>query len=228
VVNANLWTLPSEFDCYLITAVLMLTGLLYRRGLFTVIFLLLSAIFAVLNLTTDFALSPGILPPFAITYYFFMGVLAYHWRDRVPAHWLLFLICGVASYALLMSQRTVFIAPALITYCTVFSGLVAIPKLPLISKGDYSYGIYLYGFPIAQALVAIAPGIFIGHRYILLAVATVVTCSFAAFSWHLIERRALGAKRHLPERFFPRPAKVPRQSPEGRSDEANSAATAPA
>ena len=31
IVNLNLWTLPAEFDCYAITAVLIYTGILFRR-----------------------------------------------------------------------------------------------------------------------------------------------------------------------------------------------------
>ena len=31
IVNANLWTLPSEFDCYFITALLMLTGAIISK-----------------------------------------------------------------------------------------------------------------------------------------------------------------------------------------------------
>ena len=40
VVNANLWTLPSEFHAYAITAVLITSGLLFNRKIFTVVFLL--------------------------------------------------------------------------------------------------------------------------------------------------------------------------------------------
>ena len=32
IVNANLWTLPAEFYCYLLTSALIFTGVLFRRG----------------------------------------------------------------------------------------------------------------------------------------------------------------------------------------------------
>jgi len=220
-VNANLWTLPAEFDCYLITALLMATSVLYNRRLFTIALAVVTAVLIPLNIFTDFAVTPGILPAFAITYYFLVGALFYMWRDRLPAHWLLFVASAAIGYLLLMNRHTVFIAPMFLTYVIVFFGLVRVPKLPLIGTGDYSYGIYLYGFPIAQALVAVAPGMFVGHRYRLLACATLCACAFAAFSWHVIEKRALALKRHLPERWFPTPKRIPRQSPEGRAEQAN-------
>lgn len=212
-VNANLWTLPAEFDCYLVTALMMTTGLLYSRRTYTALFAAASAVLVPLNGFTDFAITPGILPAFAIVYYFFMGALMFMWRDRLPAHWLLFAGSAALGYVLLMNTHTVFVAPVFLTYAVIFSGLVDIPRLPLIGRGDYSYGIYLYGFPIAQALVAVAPDVFIGHRYRLLACAALCAGAFAAFSWHIVERRALGLKQHLPPRWFPTPARSARQSP---------------
>ena len=208
IVNVNLWTLPAEFDCYLVTAALMLTGVLYHRTLFTITMALATAGFAVANMGYGYAVTPGILPPVAITYYFFVGVLFFHWQDQIRAHWALFLSSAVIAYMLLMVQNMVFVAPIFVTYCTVFVGLLAVPRIPLISSGDYSYGIYLYGFPIAQALVAIAPGTFVGHRYLLLLAAVAVTCAFAALSWHVVEKRTLLLKRFLPPHLFPRPEKA--------------------
>ncbi len=52
-VNANLWTLPSEFDCYFVTAALMLTVIAYKRLLITVIITVL--VFITLNTLTNFA-----------------------------------------------------------------------------------------------------------------------------------------------------------------------------
>ena len=221
IVNVNLWTLPAEFHCYLVTAVLMATGLIFRRSMFTAIFVIASIVGAALNTFGDFAVVPGLLPDYIITYYFFVGVLFFHWRGNIPAKLWMFVVCSIFSYALLMSRHTVFIVPIVITYCMVFFGLVAIPKLPIIRTGDYSYGIYLYGFPISQALVAAFPTVFIGHQYLLLLCATVATFAFAAFSWHAVEKRVLPMKRHLPSKWFPVPPKgIIAQTPERRAHQA--------
>jgi len=221
VVNANLWTLPSEFDCYAITAVLMITRIIYDRRLFSLLYAVVALSFLVASFAVNFSITPGILPPVAITFYFFTGVLVYHWREKIPANGYLFIAAAILSYFLLLEPRAVYIAPIPVAYCMAFFGMIAIPKIPLIGRGDYSYGIYLYGFPICQALVATFPDVFVGHRYLLLAAGGLVTCAWAAFSWHMIEIHALKLKRHLPPRWFPKPVRpVPRQSPEGRAEQA--------
>jgi peptidoglycan/LPS O-acetylase OafA/YrhL len=202
VVNANLWTLPAEFDCYLISAALMLSSVMYRRAVMTAIFVAMTVAFIALNTFTNFAVVPTTLAPYTITYYFFVGVMFFQWRERIPVRWSLFLIAGLASYVLQMSHHTVYLAPVFVTYCTVFIGMQKFRKLPVISGGDYSYGIYLYGFPITQALLAAFPALH-GRHILTLAVAGALTLGFAAFSWHVIEKRALAAKKHLPKRWFP-------------------------
>jgi peptidoglycan/LPS O-acetylase OafA/YrhL len=47
----------------------------------------------------------------------------------------------------------------LFTYTIIFLGLTPLPRLPLYSRGDYSYGIYLYGFPLQQAILDLFPGL---------------------------------------------------------------------
>jgi peptidoglycan/LPS O-acetylase OafA/YrhL len=61
----------------------------------------------------------------------------------------------------------------------------------LTRSGDYSYGLYLYAFPIQQALImAGVPGGALGN----FALATLLAGGCAILSWHLIERPALRAK----------------------------------
>ena len=197
VVNANLWTLPSELDCYLATAVLMVTGLFFNRKIVTAIIVIITVIFAVLNSLTDFAVSPTTMSPIAVTYYFFVGVMYFYWREFIRYNWILFLIACLVAYPLLYWHHTVFLAPVFLTYATLFVGMSAIPKIPLISKGDYSYGVYLYGFPITQAMVATFPWLR-GQGWTTLVLSAVVTAAFAALSWHLIEKPTLGLRKKLP------------------------------
>jgi peptidoglycan/LPS O-acetylase OafA/YrhL len=46
-----------------------------------------------------------------------------------------------------------------VAYIVVFVGMLPLPRIYLLQTGDYSYGIYLYGFPIAQALLAVSPSL---------------------------------------------------------------------
>jgi peptidoglycan/LPS O-acetylase OafA/YrhL len=47
-------------------------------------------------------------------------------------------------------------------YVTIYLGLLNPSRNKIILSGDYSYGLYLYGFPIQQAIVFIGPHL---HRW---------------------------------------------------------------
>jgi peptidoglycan/LPS O-acetylase OafA/YrhL len=208
LVNGNLRTLPAEFDCYAIAALLMVTPLFYRRVAFTAIMVAVTLVLIPLNFLSEFEVSPMFVTDNTLVYYFLLGALFYMWRDRIPLRLDLFVASAVAGFLLLEFHHTVFMAPVFVTYCMVWMGMLVIPKLPLIKHGDYSYGIYLYGFPICQACVAVMPGL-VGHRLAVFAVGGLFTCLFAAFSWHVIEKPSLRLKNALPARLFPPKAHVP-------------------
>jgi peptidoglycan/LPS O-acetylase OafA/YrhL len=58
---------------------------------------------------------------------------------------------------------------------------------------DYSYGIYIYGFPAQQAAIALGLGL---TPFTNIGWGIVIMLPLAALSWHLIEKPALGLKRH--------------------------------
>ena len=209
IVNANLWTLPSEFHCYLITAALMILGTAYNRTILTAILAVITVVFIGLNTFSDFGL--GSTQPHAevtITYYFFVGMLFFHWKEYILASWKIFGLAAIAGYVLLCFRHTIYLAPIFVTYVTIFLGVRGLPELKWLKSRDYSYGVYLYGFPISQALVALAPSVR-GHRVLLFALALACTMAFAATSWHMIERRALALKSRLPEALTGRKAAMP-------------------
>ncbi|WP_380880072.1 acyltransferase family protein [Sphingomonas sp. DBB INV C78] len=202
IVNANLWTLPGEFYCYLIAGAALATRILYNRTLFTIAVGLMTVVLAAMHFQLGNSVTGGPFPTHVIVYYFFVGMLFYHWRDRIPARPWIFAISVVVTYATLSIDSLIYIAPLFVTYATIFVGMIAFPKSRLLSSGDYSYGVYLYGFPIAQALVAVFPW-FEGQPWSLVVVAGALTIAFAAASWHLIEKHALRQKKRLPARYFP-------------------------
>jgi peptidoglycan/LPS O-acetylase OafA/YrhL len=64
-------------------------------------------------------------------------------------------------------------------------------KCDLTRFGDYSYGIYLFAFPVQQSVIHFIPNIQATQLSI---VAGVVTFAFAYVSWHFVEKRALALK----------------------------------
>lgn len=51
--------------------------------------------------------------------------------------------------------------------------------------GDYSYGIYIYAFPVQQSIAAIMPGVSV---VVMIMLSSVLTLALAIMSWHLIEK----------------------------------------
>jgi peptidoglycan/LPS O-acetylase OafA/YrhL len=62
----------------------------------------------------------------------------------------------------------------------------------LTRRGDLSYGLYLYAFPIQQALATTVgtPGGALGN----FAITAILAAGCAALSWHFVEKPALRAK----------------------------------
>ncbi len=196
VVNANLWTLPAEFYCYLVTAVMMATGLMFDRKTFTILFAVATSLAIAASLLFGFGLSNTTAATPLVVYYFFAGSLVYQWRDSIPRDARLFILAAAVSYGLLLFHQTAFIAPLAVVYVTVYLGLCHHEKLGVLRNADYSYGIYLYGFPITQAVLALVPELQ-GHGNWLALIAGTLTIFFAALSWHLIEAPMLKLKSRL-------------------------------
>jgi peptidoglycan/LPS O-acetylase OafA/YrhL len=65
----------------------------------------------------------------------------------------------------------------------------------ITATGDYSYGVYIYAFPVQQAIAFLYPQLNFG---IYVALCTAVTLTLAIFSWHLVEKAALAFKPRSP------------------------------
>jgi peptidoglycan/LPS O-acetylase OafA/YrhL len=203
VVNSNLWTLPWEFQCYVVMSLAIVTGVVYNRKALAILFGIATVALICASLVDGFQVVPAQVGGPTLVYYFVAGVLMFLWRDKIVFHDVFFIIAAVTCYILMMSSRTVFLYPILLTYITVFIGLFPFPRFSLIKSGDYSYGIYLYGFPVTQALVA---SLAILHKNFVLAgpLAVMATGTFAALSWHGIEKHCLKLKRYI----APKSAKI--------------------
>lgn len=197
VVNQNLWTLKPEFYCYILMAIMIGVGVLHRRLLFAALTLAVSLGATVAAFKVGFGVTGGNYHWTVVVFYFLVGCLYFQWREHVKMHWLLFVVALLVSVALMAAPREyAFFVPPFLTYCVVYLGLLPLHLPARIKKLDVSYGIYLYGFPIQQAIVSQTDFVH-GNGPLLFAVSAPVVIAFALVSWLWIEKPFLKVKPYV-------------------------------
>lgn len=185
-VNGQLWTVPWELDCYLILTVLALIGLVRRRLL-----LVLALGSAQVLLAAHAFLRPhGISLPLSgvlISYCFMWGLALYRFRDKVPWSGKLAALAFAVSYAGLMLPNGKYLITLPVAYFTTWLGLMNPKRDRWLLSGDYSYGLYVFGYPVQQAIASFVE-LRVWWINLLLALPCTLFCAF--LSWHLVEKRA--------------------------------------
>jgi peptidoglycan/LPS O-acetylase OafA/YrhL len=193
-VNAQLWTLPFELQCYLVLSAMAIVAL--SRDAFRVVSFV--ALFHVVVLAINIRVSrDGWISVHGIILLesFLAGVAAYFVRFRIPAHMGLFLASFALAYVLLLLPRGDYLVSIPVAYLVAYIGSSNPQRSTFINSGDYSYGIYLYGVPIQEAVVASFKA---GHSWWAAAfISTPATLLVAWISWHVVEKRALHLRGRL-------------------------------
>jgi peptidoglycan/LPS O-acetylase OafA/YrhL len=207
VWNGSTWTLFYEFLCYLILLLLAAMGLLRRR-------LAVVGITGALVMTCAvISLDPALRVQFSYSHnwifmnllkfsaIFLVGSLIYLYRDWLPdSGWLALACTALFIVDLLMPihhERPSLgfaasaIAMPVIGYPLLWLG-AHLPFQRVGARNDYSYGIYIYAFPVSQ-LLAIWGVTRLGYLpYTALVV--LATLPLAVGSWWIVEKRALRLK----------------------------------
>jgi len=192
---STVWTLRYELICY---AALLAYGALggFRKPWL----LLVGAAAAALTLAALAASGPIAKGPetsLRLPLIFACGALAYLYRDTLPLS-IGLVVAALATIALAGALAPALYRPALFVgsaYLILYVALAPALALPRLEPpGDISYGVYLYGWPIQQALQALAPGV---PGWVMLAPALALTAGIATLSWIFVEKPALSIKNRL-------------------------------
>lgn len=205
-INGSLWTLKTEFSAYILSGIIGVTCLLPSRGrgLRNIVFSGLM-IYLSFRLTTlskvefESAHLPFDYFSCQLLAAYLIGSAAFVVRDWLIRSW--YLLAGLAMLTWLAREMSLF---ALFIYLTYgyFLLLLAASRVRLLGAGirthDYSYGLYIYAFPVQQTIVALNPGI---APIALFLLALPVVLAFAIASWHYVEKPCLGLKNVLLSRI---------------------------
>ena len=207
VWNGSLWTLAFEFLCYLILAVLSVVGLLRHRLAVAVLALTVwiteIAITSIPSLAAQFSPAHLWYPMKLLSFVpiFLGGSLVYLYRERIPdsgalamgatalftVGFLLPLGNGVPAFTF----TSVDLTAVVLIYPLLWLG-IHLPFQRIGARNDYSYGVYIYGFPVQQILVVWGLNRWGYVPYTLISMIVVGPCALA--SWWVVEKHALKLK----------------------------------
>jgi peptidoglycan/LPS O-acetylase OafA/YrhL len=193
--NGSLWTMPVELRMYIYVAVLWtafaLLPALRPKGMR---FVSLIAVALFLAIVIGGRLSGGAFNGANVRMFMYLyGSALYLWRDKVPMGPGL-LVALAAALVAASFDRTVFLVVYLLAMAPFVLSLAYVPggRIRRFNElGDYSYGVYIYAFPIQQTIVFVFPAMTLAA---MMASSAAVSVAVAVVSWKLIEERALQHK----------------------------------
>lgn len=194
VINGSLWTLFPEFLCYLITGILGRLKLLTQPKKILILFCFLVIINAIVN--TEITNIQGklwyLFRLLDLFTYFLAGTLFDLYKNKIlfstKYFWgiiIIFVLCMMFGIYNLAS-------PFLLPY--ILLGLaITLPFHKFDKYGDYSYGVYIYSYPIQQTVYFLHLNIYNQISFFLTSI--IITFPLAWLSWNFVEKPSLKLKK---------------------------------
>lgn len=199
-MNGSLWTLYWEARMYVVLALLGLAAVAPMR-----MWLMVTSVLLILAAHLFPSVLGGYVWETAFWTLFLGGVLLQTLARHL--HFGLGLVLATGILLALNWTRNVAMTPSgfslvgvMLFSCAValWLGSARLPRfLRHFQQHDYSYGIYIYHWPVMMMVAYSMPG---AGPLRVLAATLVVTFAFAVFSWHCIESPAMKLARRMPRR----------------------------
>jgi len=193
-INGPLWTIRYEVLAYVVLLLLALAGALSTQRRFAILFAGAIAGLVIWQTLDPFHPDPtGLDQIIRLGFSFLLGVAAYIFRDRFSLS-IVTVLCLLALTWLLAG--TTYYRGAL--YISTAAAVLWFAQTPggfirqFNKLGDYSYGLYIFGWPVAQAIIVLNPGM---SAIMLFATGAPITLALAIASWHFIEKPALDRRK---------------------------------
>jgi peptidoglycan/LPS O-acetylase OafA/YrhL len=196
-IQTNLWTVALEFAWYMLIAAFGVLTMFRRRwsliGLFVVLYASM-LLFGDWMLGKDIPLLGLALKPFVrVGIYFVAGIIFFLYRKtllQLNPWWLLLLI--PIWFISAINGLSDYTTPLFIPFFTLMFATIPLPFTHKItSLGDPTYGMYIWGVPVQQAVVALLGT----NWYVAFFVGWVLSYLMGMLSWHLVERPSLRLKQ---------------------------------
>lgn len=202
-INGSLWTLFYEVALYLLVGALGTVSFFSEGRKFTGFVMSYAALYVsfkalMLNsaLVSDFY---GTESFFTWSLPFVLGMSFYRYRQHIEHRFI-----GLLPFVVLAActWRTGYFFECFVlawTYLIFYLGYATQPAIDRYNQlGDYSYGVYIYAFPIQEIIAHLFKGLGPGSLMLL---AFPLVLLAAIFSWHFIERPSMARRRELAKRL---------------------------
>ena len=198
-INGSLWTIRYEFSLYI-----ALSFLFFIRNKQAMVSYILCTTFLGFYLLYNFFLSRfagasfmNLLGVHVLNFgtFFIAGsVLAALQLEKLKIKKILLLITIGIFLCSIYFNYYHFLKHIILPFIILLLGFIPLKGIKDFAKlGDASYGIYIYGFPIQQALM----WYFKMNTYTLMLYSIFLSIVFGFLSWHIIEKRALKLKNRV-------------------------------